>query len=66
MEINQNNLLVIGGTGFIGRYVVKEALKRNFSITVLSFKEVLEEQRISKVKYIQADATDFQELKTKI
>lgn len=66
MEINQNSLLVIGGTGFIGRYVVKEALERNFSITVLSFKEVLDEQRISKVKYIQADATDFQELKTKI
>ena len=66
MAIKSNKLLVIGGTGFIGRYVVREALKRNFTLTVLSFKEVAKDSKVEHVQYIQADTTNFGDLETKL
>ncbi len=33
---DQHRVLVIGGTGFIGSYIVKECLKQNYSVTILS------------------------------
>ncbi len=57
--INQNNrLLVIGGTGFIGSHVVNEAIKQNFIVTILSKNEVNFFQRVKGVTYLTADVTN--------
>jgi len=38
VEVAHDTLLVVGGTGFIGRAIVESALKQNFTVTVLSKK----------------------------
>ena len=35
-NLDKKKLLVVGGTGFIGTHVVKEALARGFQVSVIS------------------------------
>ena len=35
-----NNLLVVGGTGFIGSNITEEALKQGYDVTVVSKRDV--------------------------
>ena len=37
-NLNNNNLLIVGGTGFIGSNVAKKALENGFKVTVISKK----------------------------
>ena len=65
MEINnqpKDKLLIIGGTGFIGRHVVHEALKRNFKLTVISKNPVPSFLKIKNVDYIEVDIVNIQAL----
>jgi len=55
MEVAQDKLLVVGGTGFIGRAIVESALKQNFTITILSKNPT---QRVAHVEYIAVDIAD--------
>jgi len=58
MEINRyhnKNLLVLGGSGFIGQHVVKKALKNNLKTTVLSKSNLKISDRIHGVTYWTAD-----------
>ena len=34
---DKKKLLVVGGTGFIGSHVVKEALSRGFQVSIISY-----------------------------
>lgn len=51
----EKNLLVIGGSGFIGRWVVKEGLNRGYKVTVLSLKSLHNKSKISNVEYLKVD-----------
>jgi uncharacterized protein YbjT (DUF2867 family) len=57
MEINahHNQLLVVGGTGFIGQHVVKKALEQGFNITVLSKNAFNITNRLKGVNYLSVD-----------
>ena len=56
------NLLVIGGTGFIGYHVIKEAKKRGFRVYSISLN--LPKKKFHKgVKYLKVDITNYQQLK---
>ena len=59
-------ILVIGGTGFIGFHVIKEALKRKWKVTSISLTKPNGNRRQKKVKYIILNLTNFKKLKKKI
>ena len=60
------NILVIGGTGFIGFHFVKEAVKRGFKITSISLKDPLKKRYVEHVTYVKADISNQKILKKKL
>jgi len=58
-----NNILIIGGTGFIGYHLAKESLKRGWRVTSISSKSPKKIRYLSKVKYIKCDITKKKSLK---
>ena len=60
------SLLVIGGTGFIGYYIIKEAKKKGYKITSISLNKPKKKRYQKGVKYITVDLLNFKELKKKI
>jgi len=56
-------LLVVGGSGFIGRYVCESALKKGYFVTSLSPNEVLNNLREVNIEYLTGDITDLNSLK---
>jgi len=66
MEVSDQRLLVIGGTGFVGRAIVESALIQNFKVTTLSKNPT---QQMPNVEHIVADISDrtalFDQLKNK-
>ena len=61
---NKKQILIVGGTGFIGKNLSFLCLKNNLSVTVLSKKRP--KTKIDKIKYIICDITNFHLLKKKI
>lgn len=59
--LSKGKLLIIG-CGFIGSHVAKEAVKRNFEVTVISLKEKSADQKINNVEYIVTDICNIKEL----
>jgi nucleoside-diphosphate-sugar epimerase len=59
-------LLIIGGTGFIGRNLVIKSIELGYSVTVISLNEPLEEYKLNEVCYIQCDITSLDDLQKKI
>lgn len=55
VEVACNRLLVVGGTGFIGRAIVESALNQNFTVTVLSKNPA---PAMENVEYMVADIAD--------
>ncbi len=59
-------LLVVGGTGFIGYHIIKEAKKRKWKITSISLRDPKKKRFHKNVKYLKADISNFKNLKTKL
>lgn len=65
MAINtrsHNQLLIVGGTGFIGQHVVKKALKEGFDTTVLSKNYRNNVDELNGVEYLLADISHKESL----
>lgn len=62
----EDNLLIVGGSGFIGSSLVKRALDADFKVTVISLHQVELERRIANVNYLQVDIGDINSLKDKL
>ena len=60
------NLLVVGGTGFIGYHVILAAKKKGLNITSLSIHRPKKKRYVKNVKYITANIANFEELKKKV
>ena len=54
-NLNNSNLLIVGGTGFIGSNVTKKALKNGFKVTVISKNNYPQNKQINCVDYINVD-----------
>ena len=55
-------LLVVGGTGFIGHQLVRDAIDLGYETTVLSLNKPSENKKIIGVKYLTADIASNNEL----
>lgn len=62
----KKRILIVGGTGFIGFHLAKKCLKKNFLVTSLSFSEPKKRRYLKKVKYIQCDISNKNNLKRNI
>jgi nucleoside-diphosphate-sugar epimerase len=51
----KKKILILGGTGFIGYHLAKEAIKKNFEVSSLSKNNPAKKRYLKKVKYIIAD-----------
>ena len=61
-----DSLLVVGGTGFIGRNVVNYAVTHGFIVTVLSLHVPKKEDKLDDVRYLQVDVANLSQLKEKL
>ncbi|MAV56530.1 MAG: hypothetical protein CMI79_03260 [Candidatus Pelagibacter sp.] len=59
-------LLVVGGTGFIGYHIIKEAKKRKWKITSISLNKPKNVRFHKNVNYIKVNFSDFKKLKNKL
>jgi len=62
----KKNILVTGGTGFLGYNLIKELINKGYKVTSLSSKKKNNKNYFRKVKYIFCDITNFHKLKKKI
>ncbi len=53
------NILVFGGYGFLGFYLVNELLKRGYKVTIA---DILEDERITSVSFIKCDIVNREEV----
>jgi len=66
MKKNKVRILIVGGTGFIGYYLAKRAIKKGWSVTSISINPPKKIRKISKVKYLISDITKKKSLEKKI
>ena len=53
--MNNKNILVVGGTGFLGYHVCTKLIKGKYSVLSISSKKPAANRRVKGVKYIIAD-----------
>ncbi len=63
---SKNNILIVGGTGFIGYHLAKKTLKKGWSVTSISSRPPKKIRYLKKVKYIICDITKKKSLQKKI
>ena len=56
-------LLIVGGTGFIGRHLALKAVNNGYKTSVVSLNQVGRYQRIKNVEYHNADITNYEDLR---
>jgi len=70
IDSTKQSILIIGGTGFIGSYVVQEALSRQLNVAVISKGLISTHDRLDDVEYLEVDITKrdelFQKLKNRV
>ena len=52
---SKNNILIVGGTGFIGYHLAKRCLKLNWDVTSISTKRPIHKRYLKNVNYIVSD-----------
>jgi dTDP-glucose 4,6-dehydratase len=62
----KKKILILGGTGFIGYHLAKEALRRGFQVSSVSKNKPLKKRYLKKVKYIIADLSNKNSFNKKI
>jgi nucleoside-diphosphate-sugar epimerase len=55
-------ILVLGGTGFLGRYIVEELIKANHSVTILTRNPAKLNVFCNKIPYIVGDLLNYKEI----
>lgn len=63
---SKNNILIVGGTGFIGYHLAKKTLKKGWRVTSISSSPPKKIRYLKKVKYIICDITKKKSLERNI
>ncbi len=61
--MKKKNILIVGGTGFIGYHLAKKAIQKKFIVTSISTKPAKKIRYLKKVKYIFCDISNKTQLK---
>ena len=56
--MNKKNILIIGGTGFIGYHLAKKAIQKKFIVTSISTRPAKKIRHLKKVKYVFCDISN--------
>jgi nucleoside-diphosphate-sugar epimerase len=62
------NIIIFGGTGFLGSWIVKNFIKRDYKVTIFDLKietELLKKligKDIEKIKFLKGDVTNYEEV----
>ena len=62
----KKNILITGGTGFIGFHLAKKLKKLNFNITCLSHKKPTKDRKVKNIHYLVCDVKKYSDLKKKL
>ena len=62
----KKNILIVGGTGFIGYHLAKKSLAKGWQVTSISSKSPKNIRYLPKIKYILCDITKKKLLKRSI
>lgn len=62
----KKKILIVGGTGFIGRELIKRCLDLKWKVTSISTKNVKHDDKLYKVKYLKCDISKKKNLELKI
>tara|TARA_B100000929_G_scaffold289282_1_gene279575 strand:- start:290 stop:1210 length:921 start_codon:yes stop_codon:yes gene_type:complete len=62
----KKNILIVGGTGFIGYHLASRSLKKGWQVVSISTKKPINSRKLPKVEYILCDITKKKLLKKKI
>lgn len=62
----KKDILIVGGTGFIGFHLAKSLIKKNWNVTSVSSKPAKKNRYLTKVNYIKCDINNQKLLKKKI
>ena len=62
----KKKILIIGGTGFIGRHLIKKCLILNWQVTSISSSRQLKKKTLKNVKYLYCDISKKKILYSKI
>ena len=62
---NKKNILIIGGTGFLGYHLIKLCISR-YNVSSISLTRPVGDKRIKKVKYIECDISNKKSIEKKI
>ena len=54
----KKNILIVGGSGFIGYHLAKKSLNKGWKVTSISSKFPPKKRCLSKVKYLLCDITN--------
>ncbi len=65
-ELKKPSLLVLGGTGFIGRQIVKQTANKKWSVTCVALSLPKKKNRVNKVKYYKVDLKSYNSVKKKL
>ena len=63
---NKINILIVGGTGFIGYHLAKKCIKKNWKVTSISTHKPKKIRYIKKIKYVICDISKKNKLKQNI
>jgi nucleoside-diphosphate-sugar epimerase len=62
------NIIIFGGTGFLGSWIVKNFIKRDYKVTIFDLKietELLKKligKDVEKIKFLKGDVTNYEEV----
>lgn len=62
-KVSGKRILIVGGTGFIGKSLVSACVDYGLICTVLSLNKIPKEEKLKHVEYLNADLTDAEWLK---
>ena len=58
----KNNVLIIGGTGFVGFHLCKYFLKQEYKVFSISLNKPKEIRKLKNVKYFTCNISKFKEI----